>query len=96
MSSKTLKKSTKQGVKSGSSVKDKLRPFYLLGLFAIGGVIAYWINSTGLMSETGSEFNFGIKRVFWIEILTYLAIIGFIIVGYKFQELIDKRNVLKK
>jgi hypothetical protein len=88
--------STKQGVKSGNSGKDKngfiqkLRPFWLPMLFAIGGVGGYFINDNDLMTKVGTLENVAPSNIALVQCLVYLGVIFLVGLGFVFQMKINK------
>jgi hypothetical protein len=85
------KKNRKEPQKK-SGIVAKLRPFLLPLLFLLGSTGAYFINTNELMSKVKDASNVSPSNVFWIQILVYAGIVGFIFLGYKFQSLLDKRE----
>lgn len=76
-----------------STLVQKMRPFMLPLLFLLGSAGAYFINTKDLMGKVRDASNISPQSVFFIQVLVYIGIAVFIFLGYKFQSLLDKREI---
>ena len=70
----------------------KIRPFLFPILFGLGSLGAYYINVNDLMNKVGTGANSGIQITWVVQVCTYLCVIGLIVLGYQFEDKLEKRN----
>jgi hypothetical protein len=70
----------------------KIRPFLFPVIFGLGALGAYYINVNDLMNKVGSTANSGVQITWFIQICTYLCVIGLIVLGYQFEAQLEKRK----
>jgi len=75
-----------------SSWFAKVRPFLFFLLFGLGSMGAWLINTNDLMTKVQSGANMGIQITWFVQIFTYLCVIGLIVLGYQFQSKLEERE----
>jgi hypothetical protein len=61
-------------------------------LFGLGALGASYINANDLMNKVQSGSNQGVQITWFVQICTYLCVIGLIVLGYQFQSKLEKNE----